>query len=63
MFDNFMFSINSSECVEFSNEIILDQTYVNYHKYNGKELKLTNVSKLLIKKHYDKFLLINKNFN
>ena len=56
MFDTFKFSINSFDCIELTNKILLDLCYSNYHQYNGKKIKLTNGSKLLVKSHYEIFL-------
>ncbi len=59
LFDLYLFSINSNDCVEFSKNIILNDKYKNYHKYNNKKINLTYESKILIKEHYNIFKKIN----
>ncbi len=63
MFDEYMFSIDSNNCVKFSNKIYNMSGYSNYLAFDGKKLQINPNSKKYLDYHYKKFININKNIS
>ena len=61
MFDKYLWSINSLDCVEFSEQIWDYENFHNYINYNGLKLNISNECKKYLKIHYAKFLEFNSN--
>lgn len=61
MFDKYLWTINSSECVEFSDQIWDQENFHNYKGYNGKKINVSLESKKYLLTHYEKFLEFNSN--
>jgi predicted restriction endonuclease len=60
LFDKYLLSINESGKIVLSKEILLKQSYKNYHKYNGLQLKLNKETLKNVQIHYDKYMEVNK---
>ena len=57
MFDKYLFSINLNDEIEFSNKILNDNKYKNYHIYQNKKIKINNNDiRENLKIHYKKFI-------
>lgn len=61
MFDNYKFSINNNNCIEFNNHILNNFEYKNYHIYDNKQINIYDDMKYFIKLHYENFIKINNN--
>jgi len=61
MFDKYLWSVNSSGNIEFSNKIFYLDNFENYKKYNGLIINVSNCCKSNLLVHYNKFLELNSN--
>ncbi len=59
MFDKYLWSINSLDCVEFSKQIWNLENFHNYNRYNGVKLNISDDCKKYLSTHYKKFLEFN----
>lgn len=60
MFDNYLLSINSSDCIEFSNYLLNTENFDNYIVYNGIKLNIHDECKKYLEIHWNKFIEFNK---
>ena len=61
LFDNYMWSINSLNCIEFSNHLLNLNDYHNYIKYNGLKINIQEDCKKYLEFHWNKFVKFNEN--
>ena len=60
LFDKYKFSFDNNCNVIMSDEILNKNTYREYHKYNGLQLKFNKDTCNNLNVHYNKFIIINK---
>lgn len=60
LFDNYLWSIDSSNNVKFSNNLLNSNNYSNYIKYNGIKLNILTNSKKYLEIHWNRFIKINE---
>lgn len=61
MFDKYLWSVNSLDCVEYSNKIWDLENFNNYKSYNGIKININPECKKYLSIHYEKFLQFNSN--